>query len=57
MNLPLHEIHCPMSSYGRLLLPVGGGRWLAWFYGSKRRRGLHLTCHLGFHNCTTSGVR
>ena len=52
-NLPGDRIHDVRSSYGRLLLPLARGRWIAWFdwYG------LRLTWHLGFHNCTRSGKK
>ncbi|MCB1738714.1 MAG: hypothetical protein KDH20_02030 [Rhodocyclaceae bacterium] len=52
MNWPLDKIHDPLSSYGRLLIPLGRGRWLAWF----RRYGFCRTDKIGFHNCTRSGV-
>ena len=53
MNLPLHKIHDTLSGYGRLLMPVYGGRWLAWF----DMHGLRLTDKpFGFHNCTKTGV-
>jgi hypothetical protein len=35
MNLPLDRIHDPMNGYGRVLLPLGGGRWLARFEAVK----------------------
>lgn len=52
MNLPFQKIHDLDSSYGRLLVPLLGGRWLAYF----RRFGVRITSRHGFHNCTSTGV-
>ena len=52
MNLPLHRIHDAISGYGCLLIPVGRGRWLAWFDGI----GLGTTFWAGFHNCSRTGI-
>lgn len=52
MNLPLHRIHDVVHGYGRLLIPLGRGRWLAWFDG----KSLHSTSWYGFHNCSRTGI-
>lgn len=52
MNLPFQKIHDGDWSYGRLLLPLFGGRWLGYF----RTYGLKRTSRHGFHNCTITGV-
>lgn len=52
MNLPMHKIHDLEGSYGRLLLPLLRGRWLAYF----PRYGVRVTSRHGFHNCTSTGV-
>lgn len=51
MNLPFHFIHDVNFSYGRLLIPLGRGKWLAW------TRGYGLRVVRQFHNCTTTGIR
>lgn len=54
MNLPLHEIHDALHSYGFLIFPTlmrdnnGHLRWIAYF----ARYGIKFTDKYGFHNCT-----
>jgi hypothetical protein len=48
MNRVLNKIHCIDNGYGRLLCPLPGGRWLAWFSSGGVRR----TSRYGFHNCS-----
>ena len=52
MNLPGHYIHDVGGGYGWLVLPIGRGRWLAYF----KRCGFRVTWWKGFHNCTWTGV-
>lgn len=49
MNLPGHKVHCILSGYGRLLLPLGTA-WLGWF----REHGFRITRR--FHNCSATGI-
>lgn len=60
MNLPLHKIHDVTWSFGRLLVPWFGGRWIAWFkdYGFRCTSVLAIHGKLcpGFHNCTSTGI-
>lgn len=52
INLPLDYIHDISHGYGRILIPLGKGRWLM----LTKRWQLRRTWHLGFHNCSATGV-
>lgn len=52
-NLPFDYIHDVGCGYGRILIPVGRGRWLM----LTEKRQFRLTWWQGrFHNCTATGV-
>lgn len=53
-NRPFDEVHDVVLSYGVLVVPWRGGRWLMW---SNCRKRFGLTYWRGFHNCTATGVK
>jgi hypothetical protein len=51
MNLPTDCVHHTTWSYGRLVFPLPGARWLAFF----KRYGFRVVVG-SFHNCRATGV-
>lgn len=63
MNLPSDRIHHITYSFGRVVLPMGRGRAVAWFgardypeSGVHRKASLRIVRVDEFHNCRATGI-